>query len=364
MRAIFDARLVNDPFGDPGVYVDFRFERRALLFDLGDNAVLPPRKLLRLTHVFVSHTHMDHFIGFDRLVRICVGRHAGIRLFGPPGFVAQVERRLGAYTWDRVDRYDVELVLDVTEVDAAGALQSARFRTRTGFAREPLPAARAEDGVLVDEASFRVRCATLDHRTPCLGFAVEEKTHVNVWKNRLVEMGLKVGPWVGALKAAALAGAADDAPVRAWWRESDGVHERALAFGDLRHALEFVRGQRLCYVTDVVYHDANVARIVALARDADLLFIESVFLDEDVGHAVQKQHLTARQAGTIARLAGARSVVQFHFSPRYAERDAELRAELETALRGDAARISDAAQGLAVEPARLTEVKHPAGPGQ
>lgn len=347
MRSIFDARLVNDPFGDPGVYVDFRFERRALLFDLGDNAVLPPRKLLRLTHVFVSHTHMDHFIGFDRLVRICVGRHAGIRLFGPPGFVGQVERRLAAYTWDRVDRYDVELVLDVTEIDADGATRAARFRTRNGFAREPLPQGRAQGGLLVDDESFRVRCALLDHRTPCLGFALEEKTHVNVWKNRLAEMGLKVGPWVGELKAAALAGAADDQPVRAWWREGGGVHEQLLAYGEVKHALEFVHGQRLCYVTDVVHHEENVARIVALARDADLLFIESVFLDEDAAHATQKQHLTARQAGTIARLAGARNVVQFHFSPRYADREAALRAELEAAWRGDAAQIPDAAQGLA-----------------
>jgi ribonuclease Z len=347
MRSIFDARLVNDPFGDPGVYVDFRFERRALLFDLGDNARLPPRKLLRLTHVFVSHTHMDHFIGFDRLVRICVGRHAGIRLFGPPGFVDQVERRLAAYTWDRVDRYDVELVLDVTEIDADGATRAARFRTRTGFAREPLPPGRAEGGLLVDHEAFRVRCALLDHRTPCLGFAVEEKTHVNVWKNRLVEMGLKVGPWVGELKAAAAAGAADDQPVRAWWREGDGMHERTLAYGEVKHALEFVRGQRLCYITDVVYHEENVGRIVALAHDADLLFIESVFLDEDAAHAAQKQHLTARQAGTIGRLAGARNVVQFHFSPRYAEREAALRAELEAALRGDTVNIPDPPQGLA-----------------
>ena len=364
MRAIFDARLVNEPFGDPGVYVDFRFERRALLFDLGDNAALPPRKLLRLTHVFVSHTHMDHFIGFDRLVRICVGRHAGIRLFGPPGFVDQVERRLAAYTWDRVDRYDVELVLDVTEIDDAGDTRSARFRTKTGFAREPLAAGHAQDGVLVDEASFRVRCALLDHRTPCLGFAVEEKTHVNVWKNRLVDMGLKVGPWVGELKAAALAGAPDEQPVRAWWREGDGVHERVLAFGVLRHALESVRGQRLCYVTDVAFHEANVARITALARDADLLFIESVFLDADIAHAAQKQHLTARQAGTIARLAGARNVVPFHFSPRYSEREAALRAELETAFRGGAAHNPQVAHGVAVDPGGLMEVKHPPGPGQ
>jgi ribonuclease Z len=333
MRSIFDARLVNDPFGDPGVYVDFRFARRALLFDLGDNAVLPPRKLLRITHVFVSHTHMDHFIGFDRLVRICVGRHAGIRLFGPPGFVGQVERRLAAYTWDRVDRYEVELVLDATEIDTDGVTRSARFRTRRGFTREPLPAGRAEDGLLVDEASFCVRCATLDHRTPCLGFALEEKTHVNVWKNRLTEMGVDVGPWVAELKAAALAGARDDMTVRARWRGAGGVRERALAFGELKHALELVPGQKLCYVTDVVYHEANVARIVALAQGADLLFIESVFLEEDAGHASLKQHLTARQAGEIARRAGVRSVVPFHFSPRYAEREGDLQTELDAAFR-------------------------------
>ena len=331
MRPLFDAHLVNDPFGDPGVYVDFRFERRALLFDLGDNAALAPRKLLRLTHVFVSHTHMDHFIGFDRLVRICVGRHAGMRLFGPPGFVDQVERRLAAYTWDRVDRYDVALALEVTEIDHAGATRAARFGTRTGFAREPLADGSVADGVLADEPAFRVRYATLDHRTPCLAFALEEKTHVNVWKNRLEEMGLKVGPWVAELKAAALAGASDDAPLRAWWREAGGVRERTLAFGELKHALDFVPGQKICYVTDVVYHEANVARIVALARDADLLFIESVFLEAEAAHAALKQHLTARQAGTIVRLAQARSVVPFHFSPRYAGREAELRAELERA---------------------------------
>lgn len=74
MRHLFEPRLVNDSFGDPGLYVDFRDERRALLFDLGDIAVLPPRKLLRVSHVFVSHTHMDHLIGFDRLSRVSVGR--------------------------------------------------------------------------------------------------------------------------------------------------------------------------------------------------------------------------------------------------------------------------------------------------
>ena len=77
MRGIFEPRLVNDAFGDPGLYVDFRDERRALLFDLGNITGLPPRKLMRLSHVFVTHTHMDHFAGFDHLLRVVLGRKDG-----------------------------------------------------------------------------------------------------------------------------------------------------------------------------------------------------------------------------------------------------------------------------------------------
>ena len=331
-RPIAIAGLVNGVFGDPALYIDFRFEKRALLFDLGDVGALAPRKILRLTDVFVSHAHMDHFAGFDRLLRVCLGRGTVLRLYGPPGFIAQVEHKLSAYTWNLVDRYPGDFTLLVHEVAPDWRLQSARFRSRARFVREAQGERHCPGGVLLDDPAFRVRAAFLDHGIPCLAFAFEEKTHVNVWRNRLAEMGLRVGPWLAGLKRAVMDELPDDTRIRAWWRDRDGEHEHHVALGELKaRALELVQGERLCYVTDVVYHEENAARVARLAADADLLYIETGFLARDADQAARKLHLTAEQAGRMARAARAKTVVPFHFSPRYMECEGELRAELERA---------------------------------
>jgi ribonuclease Z len=163
MRLLFEPRLVNAAFGDPGVYVAFRAARRALLFDLGDITVLPPRKLMRLSHVFVSHAHMDHFAGFDHLLRVVLGRKDGVVLVGGPGFVGQVEHKLSAYTWNVVHRYEVELVLDVREVGTDGRGRRASFSSRRRFQREPGAPFELPDDVLHEEAAFRVRGRFVDH---------------------------------------------------------------------------------------------------------------------------------------------------------------------------------------------------------
>jgi ribonuclease Z len=328
MRPIVSAELVNGVLGDPALYLDFRDERRALMFDLGDTGRLMPKRILRLTDVFVSHAHMDHFAGFDRVLRVCLGRHEGLRLYGPPGFIDQVEHKLAAYTWNLVERSPGDFTLSVCEVAPDWRLRAARFRANARFAREALAAGSAPGGVLREEPRFRVRAAILDHGIACLGFALEEKAHVNVWKTRLAAMGLEPGPWLTGLKRAVAENLPDDTP----------IHGRPL--GELKaRLLELVPGQKLAYVTDIRYSAENEARVARLAADADVLYIESVFLSSEAAHAARKHHLTAAQAGRIARAARAKHVVPFHFSPRYEGREAELLAELERA-RGAAEAIT------------------------
>lgn len=333
MRPIFHPQLVNDPFGDPGVYVEFLFEKRALLFDLGDLRALAPRKILRLSHVFVSHTHMDHFMGFDQMLRICLGRDKKLSLYGPPGFIEQVHHKLAAYTWNLVQNYPADFTLEVYEIHPGGRLDAVEFHCRHGFQPERTRSSTITGDVLVDDPAFRVRVAFLDHKTACLAFALEEKQHVNVWKNRLQEQGLAVGPWLRDLKHAVLSGAADDTPLAVRWRVEDGGRRKYLPLGLLKTTiLRIVPGQKVTYVTDVIYHAENARRIVELTRDADLLFIECTFLEEDAARAREKYHLTARQAGALAHAANVKRVIPFHFSPKYAGRQERLTEELAQAF--------------------------------
>jgi ribonuclease Z len=329
MRPIFHAKLVNGVWGDPGVCIDLKFQRRALLFDIGDVTALSTRVLLRVSDVFVSHTHMDHFAGFDHLLRVCLGRDTGVRMYGPPNFIAQVEHKLAAYTWNLVQNYSVDFVIEARELHSGGRVRRALFRSREQFRREPLGDSFAPSGVLLEDEQFRVRTVALEHHDiVSLAFSFEESTHINVWKNRLEERGLPTGPWLTQLKNQVRAGEPDNTPVRVRWRTRDGSREQTLSLGELkRDILEFVPGQKVCYVTDVSGEAANRARIVEFVRHADLLFIEAVFQDADREMAARKAHLTTTQAGEIARLAEVKEAQPFHFSARYRGHEDTHRAE-------------------------------------
>ncbi len=325
MGTSFRPFLVNDLFGDPALYVTLPWARRALLFDLGDISALSAGRLLKLTDVFVSHAHVDHFVGFDFLLRVLLGRPKALRLYGPPGFIERVDGKLRGYSWNLVDGYS--LSIDVHEVHP-DRIRRARFSCPQGFRREEVADVPMCGGLLVSEPEFRVRCVHLDHRIPCLAFAVEEPVRLNVDKARLDELGLPVGPWLMDVKRALRRGEPDETEIRIAWSDGDGRHARSLALGVLRQ--EVVRtsaGQKLVYVTDVLDSADNRERILALAAGADIFYCEAGYPERDADRARSRYHLTTVQAGRLAADAGARRFAVFHLSPKYRDCAGDLVAE-------------------------------------
>ena len=316
MRSLFHPRLINGPFEDPGLFIPFFFEKRAVIFDLGDIYSLSAKDLLKISHVFVSHTHMDHFVGFDRLLRLFLGREKKLYMYGPKGFLKNVEGKLAGYSWNLVKNYSNLFALIVTEV------HPDRMITRNYICQNRFMPVQEEikqpfNGLLLKEPALSVYAEILDHSIPCLGFTIEERFHINIMKEGVAGLGLEIGPWLNEFKQALYNNKDPDSEFEVKYGRQDSYKKRFI-LGDLAKRIALITpGQKVSYIVDAVYSKSNEAKIIELAKNADHLFIEAAFLERDRDIAEKKCHLTAWQAGSIAGKAGVKQVTLFHFSPRY-----------------------------------------------
>jgi ribonuclease BN (tRNA processing enzyme) len=312
--------LVNGVFGDSLLHLRLRHQRRSLLFDLGEGSRLPARIAHQVSDVFITHAHIDHIAGFLWLLRARIGEISVCRLYGPPGLAVNIEGLVRGILWDRVGDRGPSFV--VTEVHDT---QLRRFRVQAGRrGAEPLDEQEAADGVLLAEPGFQVRAVSLSHGSPVLAFAFEPMQQINIRKDRLLERGLRPGPWLGELKQHLQAGTVA-APVRL----PDGRIESTQTLAD--DLVLITPGKKLAYATDFADTETNRRRIVALARGAHTLFCEATFREADAEQAARTAHLTTRACGEIAAAAGVARLVPFHFSRRYERDPAPLYEEIAAA---------------------------------
>lgn len=351
MKPTFHAGPVNNPFEDPCVYARILRERRAILFDVGDIGRLAPSNLLKVTDIFVTHTHIDHFIGFDTVLRNVLRRDVPLRLFGPASIIECVEGKLGGYTWNLI--HDYPLKIEVFEV-RPGTLSHASFYAENSFRRLDNPDT-AFEGTLLRDPLFRVTGAILSHDIPVMAYSLEEEYHLNINKALLQEMGLPVGPWLSRLKRAIRERYRLKKPAVRSRKSEDGqeepvpgvvsresevlrqdsegsgiydsesnapnpvfeVGDRVYTLGELMRIVTITKGQKISYVMDVSPMEENLEEIIPLVRGSDLLFCEAYFLERDRDRAEARNHLTAALAGRIAREAGVGNLVIMHVSPKY-----------------------------------------------
>ena len=330
MKPLFHTSLINGPFDDPVLYVDFMFKKRALLFDLGDISKLSPRNLIRISHVFVTHTHMDHFIGFDYLIRLLLGRDQTLSLYGPPGIIESVQGRLSGYNWNLVGNYRYPFLLKVLEIHE-DHLEEILLVCRKKFAPQDPPKKLAipQDCLIHRDEQFIIKATALDHKIPSMAYFLKERFHLSVNKEKLKEFGFVVGPWLTKLKNSIYAKKSYNYTIKV--QVKDNVREYESGYLK-KEILKTTPGQEIGYIVDCDYTPENKEKIIAFMNGVDVLYIESSFLDKDKERARETAHLTAKEAGELARAAGVKKLQVFHFSPKYSGNEQLLIEEAQNAF--------------------------------
>ena len=308
MKPLLHPRLLNSYFDDPCLFVRILHEKRAILFDLGNIHSLKPSELYRITDVFVTHTHMDHFIGFDTLLRVILRREIPLNIYGPPSVLSCIQGKLRGYTWNLIEDYPT--IINVFAFNGRYLTHSI-FPAKNKFRKQTVLRSKS-DGLLLENPVFTVRAAKLDHNIPCLAYSLEEKYHINIDKALMTRKGLSVGPWLNDFKKIIREQAE-------YGRQTVRVVDKDFRVSEISDIARISRGQKISYATDIAINQKNVSRLINLIKGSDIFFCEAYFLEKDRERAVERSHLTAKAAGAIAKKAGVKRLELLHFSPKYSD---------------------------------------------
>ena len=256
-----------------------RRDGNSFLFDCGEGTQVSLRRLnlkwKGIHAIFISHTHADHITGLPGILMLSsqVERTEPLYLIGPPRLKEYVE----------ASRKTLEMHINypviVQEIEDPSRVQ-----------------------VVFEGEGYRVRSFPLVHTRVCVGYTFEEIPRPGLFYPELAEEAqVPRGPLWGLLQKGESV------------QLSDGrVVQPSQVMGEPR------KGRKVSYVTDTLpleYISTEVA-------NSDYLFCEGMFDDTQEQTAKEKRHMTARQAGILARKAGGvKNLGLFHYSPRYTDRE-------------------------------------------
>ncbi len=249
-----------------------RWGDQGVLFDPGEGT----QRQMRLAGLAASD-----------ITRICVTHFHGDHSLGLPGTIQRIAR-------DQVP-HPVRVAYP-----GAGEEYWRRLRHATSFRDTdvivPQPVGGSGGCPVGEDEPFTVTALPLRHSVPAYGYRLKEPDGWRMLPERLRHFGVR-GPDVSRL-------------------QREGALE--LAEGRVVELADCAvprPGQVFAFVMDT----GECEQAVELAQGADMLVIESTYLDSEEHLARGYGHLTARQAGRIAARAGVRLLVLTHLSERYEE---------------------------------------------
>jgi ribonuclease Z len=263
-----------------------------MLVDCGEGAQLSLRrqhvKFSRITDVFISHMHGDHFLGLPGLLSTLslheIGGRVRVHIFEEGAqLLSQIMRVVCHET-------TFEIEYDIVSPDG---------------------------GVLIDDDAMRVTAFPLYHGVPCVGFRFDEKPKLRHLRSDMIKFYNVPIRELAAIKAGA-----------------DFVADDGRVIENSRLTTDADPAMSYAYCSDTMF-DTRVAESV---RGVHTLYHEATYVSDLEQQARRRAHSTARQAAEIAKMAGAKRLILGHYSKRYNDMEQhvnEARAVFENTIAGD-----------------------------
>ncbi|MEM2211025.1 MAG: ribonuclease Z [Nitrososphaerales archaeon] len=240
-----------------------------ILFDVGEGAQrsmiisnLNPNKVEK---VFITHLHGDHCIGLLGLMQTLsmMLREKPLYIYGPRGIVGFLN--------DNIKHLKFHLTY-------------------------PLHIQNVKQGVVVREKDYVIKAALAEHSIKAYAYRLDEFERPGVF---YPEKALALGVPKGIL-----------------WSKLQ--HGECVKIGDKIIRPEQVTGPKRRGRSIGISGDTRPSsKLIEFFRGVDLLIFDSTYGDEYADKAVENFHSTAKEAGIIAKEAGAKLLALTHFSARY-----------------------------------------------
>ncbi len=249
-----------------------------ILFDCGEGT---QHQLLRsiglpdLDAIFITHLHLDHWLGLPGMIKTfdMRDRDARLELFGPPGFTALFERVV---------------------------------RPIIGRTKYPLDVIELEPHEEIGFDGFVVQGFPVKHRVEAFGYAfIEDDRPGRFDAETATKLGVTPGPDFGRLQRG---------------ETVNGVTpEQVMGSGRPGRRIVYSGDTMPCQTTEVY------------ANGADVLIHEATFCEDEKARARETGHSTAKQAAQLALDANVKLLALTHLSTRYFPREIrdEARATFE-----------------------------------
>jgi ribonuclease Z len=253
-------------------------ENRHFLIDCGEGTQHQLSKVnipvQRISHIFVSHLHGDHYLG---LMGLLFSMHLNHR-----------EAPLHLYSFKGLD----EIILAQLKYSRSTLNYELCFHELT-----------SDRKVIFSDDVLTVETIPMDHRIPCCGFLFREKPKPRRIAREMLPDQFKLQD-ILKLKSG-----------------SDIIDESGkILYYNKDLTLEPRPSRSYAYCSDTRYNPL----LGSVVAGVDLLYHEATFMDTERTKAADTFHSTAIQAATLALSASVKKLIIGHFSARYRELDGLL----------------------------------------